>query len=104
MTPSLPSLSFLRREPLRASALAALAMTTLAVGAGAAFAGGAPSGYEACATERQLLQQAQSGQATVSAGAAREYLEQCMKDHRYDGGEKRPMRDEHECRRSSSCS
>jgi hypothetical protein len=74
-----------------------LALSAAAMSATAALAGGAPSGYQDCAGEQQLYQQALAGRTTVSAGLARLSYEQCMKDHRYDGGEKRPPRHEHEC-------
>jgi hypothetical protein len=74
-----------------------LVLSVAAMSGPAAQAGGAPSGYQDCAYQQQVYQQALAGQAQVSASVARQSYEQCMKDHRYDGGEKRPPRHEHEC-------
>jgi hypothetical protein len=88
------------------NALAGLIVLAAAGAGTTAFAGGAPSGYEACAGERQLFQQALAGQTTITAGVAKTNYEQCMKDHRYDGGDSRPPRFDHdrECRKIGSCS
>jgi hypothetical protein len=83
---------------------AALVLLGAAAVSGGAIAGGAPSAYEACDSQLHLYQQAQAGQASVAAGVARQFYEQCLKDHRYDGGEKRPPQHEHDCRRAGACS
>ncbi len=83
-------------------AIAAAAAAAMLAATGAAFAG-APSGYLACAGEKQLYEQAKDGQTTVKVGVARTFYEQCLKDHRYDGGETHPFRREHECSNSKSC-